>query len=217
MGPERSTGTTSGTSIQPKVFPGNKGGLKRVLAQNMMLQRFSKSAYTALRGVSQKRGIQSLQEVLSAQVPLKQAEMKELRQEYGAKVLGEVTVDQCIGGGRGVKSLYYETSLLDADEGIRFRGLSIPECQDQLPSFHGPPDQGEPLPEALIWLLLTSEVPTVEQTQSLTDEFRSRRQLPPHIEPMIRAFPKGRPSLPPPPLPLVRFFLPPSWSEWIVR
>ena len=74
----------------------------------------------------------TLHEVLSQQIPGKQAELKELKEKYGDKVLGTVTVDQCIGGGRDVKSLYYETSLLDSEEGIRFRGYSIPELEDLL-------------------------------------------------------------------------------------
>ncbi len=34
------------------------------------------------------------------------------------------------GGMRGIKGLVTETSLLDPEEGIRFRGYSIPECQE---------------------------------------------------------------------------------------
>eukprot|EP00607_Mallomonas_marina_P007249 CAMPEP_0182417052 /NCGR_PEP_ID=MMETSP1167-20130531/1477_1 /TAXON_ID=2988 /ORGANISM="Mallomonas Sp, Strain CCMP3275" /LENGTH=458 /DNA_ID=CAMNT_0024590333 /DNA_START=43 /DNA_END=1419 /DNA_ORIENTATION=- len=132
----------------------------------------------------------SLAEVLRDQIPAKQAAIKKLKAEYGDKVLGEVTVDQCIGGGRDVKSLYYETSLLDSHEGIRFRGLSIPELQQKLPTFKGTPGDGEPTPEALIWLLLTSEVPTVEQANSITEELAKRAKLPAHVEPMIRGFPK---------------------------
>ena len=134
--------------------------------------------------------MQSLKEVLAAQIPAKQDEMKALKKEYGNMVLGEVTVDQCIGGSRDVKCMYYETSLLDAQEGIRFRGYTIPELQAKLPTFKGPAGQGEPLPEALIWLLLTSEIPTVEQTRSLTDELRKRSKLPAHVEPLIRSLPK---------------------------
>ena len=37
------------------------------------------------------------------------------------------------GGMRGMKGLVTETSVLDADEGIRFRGYTIPECQELLP------------------------------------------------------------------------------------
>ena len=116
--------------------------------------------------------------------------MKALKKEYGHRSLGEVTVDQCIGGSRDVKCMYYETSLLDSQEGIRIRGFSLPELQAQLPTFKGPAGQGEPVPEALIWLLLTSEIPTVEQTRSLTEELRSRAKLPDHVEPLIRSLPK---------------------------
>ena len=43
----------------------------------------------------------------------------------------------------------------------------------------------------MIWLLLTSEIPTIEQTKSLTAELRARSTLPPHVEPLIRSLPKG--------------------------
>jgi citrate synthase len=59
---------------------------------------------------------QELKEILAAQIPGKQAELKELKTKYGGVSLGEVTVDQCIGGGRGVKMMLWETSLLDAEE-----------------------------------------------------------------------------------------------------
>lgn len=40
-------------------------------------------------------------------------------------------------------------------QGIRFRGMSIPECQKVLPAAK---PGGEPLPEGLLWLLLTGKV-----------------------------------------------------------
>ena len=64
---------------------------------------------------------------------------------------------------RGIKGLVYETSVLDANEGIRFRGKTIPECQQQLPKAKG---GDEPLPEGLFWLLVTSQVPTQQQVTS---------------------------------------------------
>ena len=36
-----------------------------------------------------------------------------------------------------MKGLVTETSVLDADEGIRFRGYTIPECQELLPKAPG--------------------------------------------------------------------------------
>ena len=50
--------------------------------------------------------------------------------------------------------LVWEGSVLDAEEGIRFRGKTIPECQKELPKA---PGGGEPLPEGLFWLLLTNK------------------------------------------------------------
>jgi citrate synthase len=88
---------------------------------------------------------------------------------------------------RGIIGLVYETSLLDPEEGIRFRGLSIPECQEKLPKA---PGGQEPLPEAVLWLLLTGEVPTAEQTKSVSDEFAKNASLPAHVKSMLDNFPK---------------------------
>jgi len=104
--------------------------------------------------------------------------------------LGEVTVDQALGGARGVKCMIWETSLLDAEEGIRFRGYTIPELQKALPSVTGK-DGAEPGPEALLWLLLTGEIPTRAQSEALTEELHSRAKLPAHVEPLIRSLPKN--------------------------
>jgi citrate synthase len=52
---------------------------------------------------------------------------------------------------------------LDPEEGIRFRGYTIPECQSKLPKAQG---GQEPLPEGLLWLLLTGEIPTQQQVNS---------------------------------------------------
>ncbi len=67
---------------------------------------------------------------------------------------------QMYGGMRGIRGLVTETSLLDPEEGIRFRGYSIPECQDLLPKAEG---GAEPLPEGLFYLLLTGKIPTKEE------------------------------------------------------
>jgi len=108
---------------------------------------------------------QGLKARLSAILPAKVEEVKQLKKLHGDKPLGSCTVDQAYTGMRDVKSMVYETSLLDAHEGIRFRGYTIPELQAKLPKA---PDGTEPLPEALLWTLLTSEIPTVEQTNALS-------------------------------------------------
>ena len=136
------------------------------------------------------RSVATLSETLMAQVPEKQKSLLALKKEHGSKVIGEVTIDQCIGGARGVKCMLWETSNLDADEGIRFRGLTIPDCQKVLPTFSGKAGDGEPLLESLLWLLLTSEVPTKEQVDGLTAELHSRSKLPENVIPLLNSLPK---------------------------
>jgi citrate synthase len=87
---------------------------------------------------------------------------------------------------RSVKSMVTETSVLDSEEGIRFRGLTIPECQKVLPTAI---EGGEPLPEGLFWLLLTGEVPTKEEVQGLTQEFSARGDIPEWVQKLVLSFP----------------------------
>jgi citrate synthase len=86
--------------------------------------------------------------------------VQKFRQEHGKTVVGQVTVDMMYGGMRGIRGLVTETSVLDENEGIRYRGFSLPEVQQKLPKA---PHGEQPLPEATFWLLLTGEIPTVEQ------------------------------------------------------
>ena len=60
-------------------------------------------------------------------------EIKELIKEHGDKKIGEVTLSQIYQGMRGMTGLVSETSLLDSQDGIRFRGYSIPELREKLP------------------------------------------------------------------------------------
>ena len=131
---------------------------------------------------------QGLKEILAAQIPAKQAWLKKMKVEHGNKHVDKVTIDQLVGGARSIKSMLWEPSLLDPLEGIRFRGKTIPELQESLPTTV---EGGEPMPEGLLWLLLSGEVPTKAQADALTAELHARATLPEHVVPMIRAFPKG--------------------------
>ncbi|CAM8952293.1 hypothetical protein QQ045_017905 [Rhodiola kirilowii] len=127
-----------------------------------------------------------LQSHLRELIPEQQERLKKLKTEHGKVQLGNITVDMVLGGMRGMTGLLWETSLLDADEGIRFRGLSIPECQKVLPSAK---PEGEPLPEGLLWLLLTGKVPSKDQVAALSNELRARATVPDHVYRAIDALP----------------------------
>ncbi|WP_204324189.1 citrate/2-methylcitrate synthase, partial [Stenotrophomonas maltophilia] len=85
---------------------------------------------------------------------------------HGTKKIGEVTLAQIYQGMRGITGLVTETSLLDAQEGIRFRGYSIPDLQKKLPKAHG---GDEPLPEGLFHLMLVGELPNEEEVNHITN------------------------------------------------
>lgn len=124
----------------------------------------------------------NLKQRLGEILPEKAEEVKQLKKEHGKTVIGEVLLEQAYGGMRGIKGLVWEGSVLDPIEGIRFRGKTIPDIQNELPKG---PGGSEPLPEALFWLLVTGEVPTAEQTKAFSEELAARSALPKHVEDLI--------------------------------
>jgi citrate synthase len=113
-------------------------------------------------------------------------EIKELIKEHGDKKIGEVTLAQAYQGMRGITGLVTETSLLDAQEGIRFRGFTIPELQAKLPKA---PKGDEPLPEGLFYLMMIGEIPNEEDVHAITNNWQRRSHVPSHVFDVIDAFP----------------------------
>lgn len=105
------------------------------------------------------------------------SELKTVLKENGDVIVDNVKLAQVFGGMRGVKSMIWETSQLDPMEGIRFRGYTIPELREKLPKA---PGDKEPLPEGLFWLMLVGEIPTKEEVDWLTEEWRRRSEVKEH-------------------------------------
>lgn len=114
------------------------------------------------------------------------AEIKELLKENGNRKIGEVTLSQAYQGMRGITGLVTETSLLDSEEGIRFRGYTIPELQVKLPKA---PKGDEPLPEGLFYLMLIGELPTIAETENITSLLQRRSHVPNYVFATIDALP----------------------------
>lgn len=114
------------------------------------------------------------------------AEIKQILKEHGGKKIGEVNLSQVYQGMRGITGLVTETSLLDAQEGIRFRGYSIPELQQKLPKA---PGGSEPLPEGLFYLMLVGKLPTEEDVQTVTSIWQRRSHVPNHVFATIEKLP----------------------------
>ena len=86
----------------------------------------------------------------------------------------------------GITGLVTETSLLDSQEGIRFRGYSIPELQEKLPKAEG---GHEPLPEGLFHLMLVGELPTEAMCSMYSNVWQRRSHVPNHVFDTIDALP----------------------------
>ena len=114
------------------------------------------------------------------------AEIKDIIKEHGNRKIGEVTLSQIYQGMRGITGLVTETSLLDANEGIRFRGYSIPELQEKLPKAKG---GSEPLPEGLFYLLLIGELPDEDDVARVTSILQRRSHVPNYVFDTIESLP----------------------------
>ncbi|HMR90981.1 MAG TPA: citrate (Si)-synthase, partial [Chitinophagaceae bacterium] len=121
-----------------------------------------------------------------AKAEILSAEIREMLKEHGNKVIGEVQLAQLYQGMRGITGLVTETSLLDAQDGIRFRGYSIPELREKLPKA---PGGSEPLPEGLFYLMLIGELPTEDDVHHVTAVLQRRSHVPTHVFNTIDSLP----------------------------
>jgi citrate synthase len=128
-----------------------------------------------------------LHEKISAQLPEWRERIKVLAKQHGDVKVADVTVGQIVGGMRDIKSLLTDVSFVDPAEGIRFRGMSIPELLKKLPKARG----GKmPLVGGLYYLLMIGEVPTKEQAMEVEAEWAKRASVPDYVFKMIKSMPK---------------------------
>lgn len=112
--------------------------------------------------------------------------------EHGDVFVDEVTIAKLIGGMRSLKSLVTDISYLDPQEGIRYRGYTLPEVFERLPK----PDGAEgPYVEGLFYLLLTGDIPSEAEVGEVIDEFSGRSVLPAYVYEVIDAFPSDSPPM----------------------
>ncbi len=128
----------------------------------------------------------SLKEKFVQKMGPMQERVLKLNKEFGELKISDVSIAQAYGGTRSVKTMVWETSALDPQEGIRFRGYTIPDLQAKLPKV---PGGTEPLPEGVFHLLLTGEIPTAEDCAAITEEWRKRSTLPKYLVDMMKAVP----------------------------
>lgn len=132
--------------------------------------------------------MKSLKETLFEKIEEHRPRIKRLLKEHGENVINEVTVQQIIGGMRGIKSLITDISYLDPYEGIRYRGYTLPEVLEKLPK---PAGSEMPCVEGLFYLFLTGDMPTDNDVADIIYDSVNRRQLPKYVYEVIDSFPNN--------------------------
>lgn len=115
-----------------------------------------------------------LHDKLMAQAEDLRARRVALVKEHGEKVLGSVTIEQVLGGMRGVPALVCETSSVSADEGLRIRNIPIMELTDITP-------------EETFWLLVTGQRATSEELDELRKVFAKYYEIPDYVVKTLKA------------------------------
>lgn len=128
-----------------------------------------------------------LHEKIESQLPAWRERYRALAKEHADVVVGHVTVGEVVGGMRDIKSLVTDISFVDPAEGIRFRGMSIPEVLKALPKARG---AKMPLVGGLYYLLMIGEIPTKEQALEVEAEWAGRAAVPDYVYKMIKSMPK---------------------------
>jgi citrate synthase len=113
--------------------------------------------------------------------------VQKLTKEFGNVVIDKVNIGQAIGGARDVRCLVTDISYLDPFEGIRFRGKTIPETFAALPKV---PGSDQPYVEGFFYFLLTGDVPNMQQTMDVVEDWRARSQVPQYVFDVLRAMPR---------------------------
>jgi citrate synthase len=129
----------------------------------------------------------NLKDTLTQKIQAHRVRTSRLLKEYSDVVIDKVDIGQCIGGARDIRSLVTDISYLDAQEGIRFRGKTIPETFAALPKASG---SAYPTVESFWYFLLTGDVPTQAQVDAVVAEFKTRQNVPEYVFAAIRALPR---------------------------
>jgi citrate synthase len=109
-----------------------------------------------------------LKEKLASQIPHQRERIQNLLKNYGKEIISDISVEQMLGGLRGVKSLLCDTSEVVMDQGLIIRGYPIRDLANRFP-------------EEVFWLLLTGELPSSQELEDLQSELRKRSKVPQYL------------------------------------
>lgn len=118
----------------------------------------------------------TLKQKLATKFAAEKADIAAFLKEHGAKKVSEVTLAQAFGGLRGVKGLVCDTSEVPPDKGLIIRGIELKHLTDKLP-------------EEILWLLLTGDIPNAAELAELQADLKAREDVPQYVYNVLDAMP----------------------------
>ena len=117
-----------------------------------------------------------LLEKLEQKIPNWREDVRTLISDSGSSVISEVSLKQAYGGMRGVKGLVCDTSSVSEDTGLIIRGIPLLDII-------------EILPEEVLYLLLTGDLPDTDALSALQSNLQEHAVVPDYIWTILRNMP----------------------------
>ncbi|KAF7375341.1 Citrate synthase [Mycena sanguinolenta] len=130
---------------------------------------------------------QTIFDAIATRIPSRAALAAKLMMKYRDSTVHEVTVENIMGGMRGLPCMLWEISESDAT-GVRHHKQSLSELEASLPKWPGSTQMS---PEAMLWFLYTAQIPTSAELQGFAAELARRAELPSDALAFIDTLPKN--------------------------
>jgi len=127
-----------------------------------------------------------LNDILNQKIIDKRERIAKLLTAQGQVKFGEVNLHHLFDGDRGLDLLISDISFVDEEKGLHLHGIPIRQVIELLPK---PPNSGFPLAGGLYFLLLTGEIPTLNQAMFIENEWKKRMFLPEYVYKMLDTMP----------------------------
>ncbi|KDR69405.1 hypothetical protein GALMADRAFT_215099 [Galerina marginata CBS 339.88] len=133
----------------------------------------------------------TLLEAIGARIPARRDLAKKLSTLHSKHVVHQMTVENVMGGMRGMPSIMWEISETHPT-GVRYHGKTLNELEAALPKW---PGSTQISPEALLWFLYTASIPTRGELKIFTADLLSRCKLSQEIEEFMDSLPSTLPPI----------------------
>ncbi|XP_036673861.3 probable citrate synthase 2, mitochondrial [Drosophila suzukii] len=133
-------------------------------------------------------GGKGLKARLAKKIPIQREKFLGIKCLHGNKSIGQITVNSVMGGMRGLPLLFCETSSLDKNKGIYYRGILLKDACAKLPRVKEGSQEGTP--EGCFFLLTTGLMPSKEEAEEVTNEWLKRGTVPRYCLRMVDSMDK---------------------------